>query len=36
MMRASVQSTRDRFSAERMVTDYVEQLYGPAGGDGRA
>ena len=36
MMRASIQSTRDRFSAARMVTDYVEQLYGPAGGDGAA
>ena len=30
MMRASIRSTRDRFSAARMVTDYVEQLYGPA------
>lgn len=27
MMRASIQSTRDLFSAERMVSDYVEQLY---------
>ncbi|MDT0632991.1 alpha-glucan family phosphorylase [Rubrivirga sp. S365] len=32
MMRASIQSTRDRFSAERMVTDYVEQLYAPTAG----
>lgn len=30
MMRASIQSTRDRFSAQRMVEDYVEQLYRPA------
>ena len=35
MMRASITSTRDRFSAARMVTDYVEQLYAP-GGDGAA
>ena len=27
MMRASIQSTRDRFSARRMVEDYVEELY---------
>jgi starch phosphorylase len=31
MMRASVASTRDRFSAARMVRDYVEQLYAPDG-----
>ena len=35
MMRASVASTRDRFSAERMVRDYVGRLYA-AGGDGQA
>ena len=35
MMRASVASTRDRFSAARMVRDYVGRLYAPAGGDGQ-
>lgn len=30
MMRASIQSTRDRFSAKRMVEDYVRELYRPA------
>ncbi|PAP76153.1 alpha-glucan family phosphorylase [Rubrivirga marina] len=30
MMRASIESTRDRFSARRMVTEYVEELYRPA------
>ena len=32
MMRASIESTRDRFSARRMVEDYVERLYRPAVG----
>ena len=34
MMRASVRSTRERFSARRMVAEYVERLYrdGEAGG----
>src|SRR5690606_16888288 len=27
MMRASIQSTRDRFSARRMVEEYVARLY---------
>lgn len=33
MMRASIESTREAFSARRMVTDYVEQLYVPAYAD---
>jgi starch phosphorylase len=37
MMRASIQSTRDRFSARRMVEEYVERLYRDGvGGDGQS
>src|SRR5690606_21385145 len=37
MMRASIQTTRDAFSARRMVTEYVERLYRDgATGDGAA
>jgi glycogen phosphorylase len=37
MMRASIQSTRDRFSARRMVAEDVERLYrGEEAGDGQS
>ncbi|MDX1420533.1 MAG: alpha-glucan family phosphorylase, partial [Rubricoccaceae bacterium] len=37
MMRASIQSTRDRFSARRMMEEYVERLYRDrAAGDGQS
>ncbi len=34
MMRASIQSTRDRFSARRMVQEYVDRLYRADGASG--